>query len=568
MKNVSRWTAALSSRVPQNPNQKRKRGDSHNSFTRSRFGLRLSVEWRGPAKANALPYQRMVAWIVLAILSASSVAADDSVLKQSAQPNIADLAEMRRWPALAEALIEPNLDPADHVQADGMTALHWASRWNHPVAISSLVSFGFRVDAKTGYGVTPLGLASRWGHLNAAIALLDEGADPNLAVNGNETPLMLAARVGNTAICRHLIKHGAEVNASQQQKQTALMWAAAEGHWSVVDLLLDAGAEYRTKLRSGFTAMHFAARHGHGRVVRRLLHAGADINQTMSPQTSSGRNPRKGTSPLMLAVESGHFETAIDLVDWGADPNDERSGFAPLHALSWVRRPPRGDNPDGDPPPVGSGEMGSLQFAVALIERGADVNLRLLKGKHAAARLNAKGATPMLYAAYTSDLEYARLLFDNGASIEIANDDGTTPILAAAGVGIFVADEFPGTEPEAVAMVRQLIDWGANVNDVNQDNETTMHGAAYRSFPKVVEVLAAAGADPQVWHRKNALKATPRQVAEGKRPGSFKPNAATIAAIDQALAAAGMKADDWVREAKIPDWPKADPKSKPPSTEQ
>ena len=36
----------------------------------------------------------------------------------------------------------------------------------------------------------------------------------------------------------------------------------------------------------------------------------------------------------MLAVQNGHFELAIALVDAGADPNDVRTGFTPLHMIA------------------------------------------------------------------------------------------------------------------------------------------------------------------------------------------------------------------------------------------
>ncbi len=45
------------------------------------------------------------------------------------------------------------------------------------------------------------------------------------------------------------------------------------------------------------------------------------------------------------------------LVKAGANPNDQRSGFTPLHTLTWVRKPNRGDDPDGQPPPTGSGNL-------------------------------------------------------------------------------------------------------------------------------------------------------------------------------------------------------------------
>ena len=112
-------------------------------------------------------------------------------------------------------------------------------------------------------------------------------------------------------------------------------------------------------------------------VVRALLKAGVDVNETMQPRKSSGKGPRKGMSPLILAVENGHFELAEALLDAGADPNDQRSGFTALHTLTWVRKPNRGDGDDGDPAPIGSGNLSSLQFVRKLVQHGADVNARL-----------------------------------------------------------------------------------------------------------------------------------------------------------------------------------------------
>ncbi|KAA5543604.1 ankyrin repeat domain-containing protein [Roseiconus nitratireducens] len=459
---------------------------------------------------------------------------------QSAESSIADLAEQQRWKDVVASLGDQGLGDqgkVDAPQPDGMTALHWAAFWNQPKVVEQLLAAGAKEDVATEYGITPLAVACRLGHDEAANVLLGAGADAQTVLAGGETVLMHAARAGNAALVEALIERGAAVDAKQRDGQTALMWAAARGNLEAVDVLLEHGCDWQHDLRSGFTALHFAARQGHADIVRRLLDAGADIQATMNPLRTSGRAPRKGMSPLLLAVESGHFELALMMVDWGADPNDQRSGFAPLHALSWVRRPPRGDNAMGDPPPVGSGQVGSLQFARELVRRGADVNLQLEDGKYRAARLNDRGATPLLYAAYTSDLPYARLLVELGADVQLANADGTTPLLAAAGVGIFVADEFPGTEAETLAMVRQLVQWGGHLDDRDEHGETVVHGAAYRSFPRVVDLLVELGAQPEHWNRKNQLGSTPKQIAQGKRPGSFKPNPETEAAIDRALQA-------------------------------
>ncbi len=68
-----------------------------------------------------------------------------------------------------------------------------------------------------------------------------------------------------------------------------------------------------------------------------------------------------------------------------------------------------------------------------------------------------------------------------------------------------------------------------------------MHGAAYKSLPEMVAFLAENGADIKLWNRKNKYGWTPLLIAQGHRPGNFKPSAETIAAIQNVMRAAGVK---------------------------
>ena len=318
------------------------------------------------------------------------------------------------------------------------------------------------------------------------------------------------------------------------------MWAAAEGHAEVVQSLIEAGADFRTPLPSGFTPLLFAAREGRNDVALALLKAGADVNETISSKQPSGRAPRAGTGPLILAVENGHFEVAIALLKAGADANDQRSRFAALHAITWVRKPNRGDDPDGDPPPIGSGNMTSLQFVRELVAHGANVNIRLEKGASGRGILSRVGATPFLLAAVTADVPLMRLLIELGADPRTPNADNCTPLMAAAGVGTIAPSEEAGTEPEALEAVSLALELGGDVNAVDNNGETAMHGAAYKSFPKIVELLADQGAKIEVWNEKNKYGWTPLLIAEGYRVGNFKPSAETIAALHRVMIAQGV----------------------------
>lgn len=473
---------------------------------------------------------RLFSVVLLCLTLSQTTAADTPV---------ADTAEGAEWASLASELAAGS--DANVTQVDGTTALHWAAWHNNADAVETLIKHGADVKVANNYGVTALSMACTNGNAAIIRQLLDAGADVNAAQPSGETPLMTAARTGRIEAVQLLIDHKADVNTKERSDQTAIMWAASEGHADVVKSLIKAGAEFETPLKSGFNALFFAVREGRQAATDVLLDAGADINSVMNPESKGPRVPRQGTSPLLLAVENGHFELAAHLLDRGADANDQRSDFTALHVLTWVRKPNLGDDVDGDPPPIGSGNMTSLELVRQLVQQGANVNTRLEKGRSGRGRLNQTGATPFLLAADTADIPYLKLLLELGADPTISNADQCPPILAAAGIGTLAPGEEAGTEDEAIAAVQLLLDLGADINTVDKNGETTMHGAAYGSLPKMVRFLADHGADIAVWNQKNKYGWTPLLIAEGYRPGNFKPAAATIEAIHEVMLKAGVQ---------------------------
>jgi uncharacterized protein len=477
-------------------------------------------------------WRRTFALVLLGLgLAAAAAAAESAAL--------ADAAEHRDWVGV-RALLQKNAADVNAAQVDGTTALHWAVYHDDADAVRLLVRARANANAVNRYGVPPLALASTNGNAVIVALLLEAGADANATMKGAETALMLAARSGNAEAVKALLTRGARIEARERRGQTALMWAAAEGHTAVVRALIEAGADLKATVESGFTPFFFAVRQGHLDVVRAFLTAGIDVN-AMLPSSGAARS----VSPLVLAVQNGHFDLALALVDAGANPNDVRTGFAPLHLISWVRRP---DNSDiSDPaPPVGSGRLSSLQFVREIVKRGANVNVRAPEGAprqpNTSSKVETSGATPFLFAADRSDLQLMRLLLELGADPLLANSNNTTPLMAAAGVGTGEPAEEAGEESEALEAVNMLLDLGADINAVNGDGETVMHGAAHNIYPLVLNLLAKRGADPKVWSRPNKYDRTPLFIAEGfVNPGGLpRPDAPTLEAVTRLMLAAGL----------------------------
>ena len=466
---------------------------------------------------------------------------------------LADAAE-RQDRAAVRTLLTGGVD-VNATQSDGTTALHWAAYHEDAAIAASLLKAGANVNAANRYGVPPLALACTNGNMALVRLLLDAGADANATMKGGETVLMMAARSGSVDAVKALLVRGARHDAAERRGQTALMWASAEGHAGVVKALIEAGADINATLDSGFTPLFFAVREGRIEVVRALLDAGIDVNAPLrrrerAPETAASYGPYKmagrGTSPLLLAVQNGHFELAIALVDAGANPNDMQTGFSPLHTLSWIRKPDSSDISDPSIP-TGSGRLTSLQFVREMVKRGANVNLRLEKGTpkvpSTSSRIGSEGATPFLLAADRSDVALMRLLLELGADPLLANDSHTTPLMAAAGLGTTEPLEEAGEETEALEAVKMLLDLGAPINAVDDNGDTAMHGAAYAAYPSVVKLLASRGADPQIWKERNKNGVTPLFAAEGYIGRLPRPDKPTIEAVTHLMLAAGLSTE-------------------------
>ncbi len=465
----------------------------------------------------------------------------------AARAPLADAAEQRDKTSIGKLLASAGVD-VNATQVDGTTALHWAAYHADAETAALLIQAGASVNTLNRYGVPPLAQACTNGNAAIVKLLLQAGADANATMKGGESVLMLAARSGNVEAVRALLARGANPKSRERLGQTALMWAAAEGHTAVVRALIEAGADLDATLDSGFKAFFFAVRGGHLDTARALLAAGADVKAMMqrSGKLRRGQVSGPGTSPLMLAVKNGHFELAIALIDAGADPNDIRTGFTPLHMIAGVRKP---DSSDGSDPatPTGLGRFSSADFVREIVKRGAKVNFRLPPGSPkqpaTSSSIGTDGATPFLIAADRGDVPLMRLLRELGADPLLPNSDNTTPLMAAAGVGTNEPQEEAGEESEAVEGVKMLLDLGADINTVDKNGDTVMHGAAYNISPLVVKLLAERGANPQIWKKPNKAGGTPLFIAEGYISRLPRPDTPTIEAITKLMHAAGISTE-------------------------
>jgi ankyrin repeat protein len=329
-----------------------------------------------------------------------------------------------------------------------------------------------------------------------------------------------------------LIRAGADVNARESWKgQTALMWAASANNAAAVTRLLAAGAERDATSSGGeYTALKFAVRAGAIAATRALLAAGADVEATLADDTSL----------LVLAVTNAHYELAAVLLEAGADPNAAAQGWTALHQIAWSRRWNMGFNLPG---PSQTGDLDSLELVRRLVAHGADINARQTAEPRDGNRnkLDRIGATPFVLASKSCDLPLQRMLLEQGADPSIATGGGTTAVMAAAGVGIWAPGENPGTHEECLAAAQLAFEvGGGDVNAINDEGDTALHGAVYRggAIP-IIEFLIAQGARLDVI---NDLGWMPVTAADGVEytPAVLKRYPEAAALLRREMAARGL----------------------------
>lgn len=409
-------------------------------------------------------------------------------------------------------------------QGDGATALHWAAHWNEAQTALQLIRAGAKVNAADDSGTTPLSLACLNANPVLVKALLDAGANPNVTRSSGETPLMTAALTGNVEVVKMLLEHGAQTPAKEISRgQTSLMRAVAANHPDVVRALIAAGADVRSRSTNSFTALLFAAQQGNLEIARQLLAAGSDVNEMAPDGVGGDTNARIMYKPdteagaLLVAIDSGHPEMAKFLIEKGAAVNQNGAGRTPLHSAVQRQMP---------------------DVVELLLSKGADPNARLGKllplmsryiFQQAGIDTSIIGATPFWLAAYYSDVRLMKLLLEHGADPKINTNDQTTPLMAAAGVDFIEGQDRRGhrwlqlsTLPlqlEAIEAVKVLLGLGSDVNAVNNNKQTALHGATYFGSEPLIQLLVDRGARLDA---VNKLGQTPYYIAQGVyHSGSF-----------------------------------------------
>jgi ankyrin repeat protein len=423
------------------------------------------------------------------------------------------------------------------------------------VAVATLLRDHVPVNSPEGDGSTALHWAAYGNNLVLAEELLNAKADPN-AVTRIEalTPLYIACQTGSAPMIELLLKYGAKVNQANSLGTTPLMIAAASGSASAVEVLIAHGADVKQQETvHEQNALMFAANLNRSDAIRVLLAHGADPNVaskvTMIPKIqfrslmpdavdkdTSGRTGTKAVGHLHKSdakqdavatdaktdAEAGSSEDEV--ANKAAAPS---TAVAPAVADDAAKRPRRdygAKSMGGMTPLLYAARQGNIASGEALLEGGAKIN-EVSGSEH---------TTPLVLAIANGHLDFAKMLVDHGADVNLANDQGVAPLYATIDVK-WVPYEWspePLIDQEKTGyldLMKILLTHGANPNArlekqvwsrvlsenrnwIDPAGATAFWRAAQADDVEAMKLLKSNGADPNI---PSKLGTTPMMVAAG-----------------------------------------------------
>ena len=352
----------------------------------------------------------------------------------------------------------------DAVDLNGETALHRASSANLVTEAQTLLEHGAFVGSRDNNASTPLILATELGHITVVRLLLQFGADTEAKNKQGMTPLLQATESGHTAVVRLLLQFGADTEAKNKQGMTPLLQAAESGHTAIVQLLLPFKADIEVRSQDGRTPLYRAMMRRHFDTARLFLQLGADINAKDS----------YAKTLLACSLERGDQVMAQMLIDEGT--NIEVSDSIGNTALHYAAA------------------YGFRVMVSKLLETGAQKNVTNAYGStplHVAIDQKCASLTFQKARDYTFDT--VQLLVDAGASIEMGDNRGRTPLHLAA-------------REANKASIRILLDRGANIKAEDTKGLLPLDYAAVTGSLEVFSFLFERWADVMAESSENAVE--------------------------------------------------------------
>ncbi|XP_045471558.1 serine/threonine-protein phosphatase 6 regulatory ankyrin repeat subunit A-like isoform X2 [Harmonia axyridis] len=421
--------------------------------------------------------------------------------------------------------------PVNAVDNQGCTPLHLAARYDleskcvdyfleHKADPLSKDKKGFTPLHYAVAGTTPLMLAAREGHSQCAIVLVLAKASVTICDKiNNMTAVHYCAKNGYHECLREIFKRGEgkeTIEMTDSLQRTPLMLAVSFNHIECVKVLLEYALNVEKVVNMVDNDLHSslfrAVTLGHSKILQLLLAKNAKANLV----------DVNGKSAIHLAAACAHLSCLQILVEY-LEPNDaivmDRQECTALHWACY-----RGNTSCTEyllkkglfktlignkfSPVHCASYSGSVQCLQLLLET---------YGKEIVNLCDTRKRYPLHICALHGHIESAKLLLDNGATLDALDEEERTPFIAAAQFGqndiieLFLHYKVDKNHQDksgntalhwaclnkhmstAVLLLEGMTDYNV-IHSINKQNKTALHLAARNGLVCVTRELLKRGA--------------------------------------------------------------------------
>jgi ankyrin repeat protein len=404
--------------------------------------------------------------------------------------------------AMLRLLLEAGVD-ANAADPQGDSALITAARIGNLDSVKALLEAGAVVDARDpNFEQTALMVAVRADHLDVVRLLAERGATVNAKTRTGATPpWVLPNSVPGFGHGVGIIRGGLPARGLRGPipgGMSPLLYAARDGRVDTARYLLDTGADINQPDVNNITPLVMALSNNHPGVARLLIDRGANINaadwygRTPLWAAVEARNMDIDNATFLNNVDRAPYLELIQvLLDKGANPNARMQESAPIRrsmltitgSLAWV-------DFTGQTPFLTASLAADLTVMRMLLTHGADAHIPTFAGTTAlmaaagvnwvvdqtfdegpkarldAVRLchelgmdvnavNSMGLRALHGAANRGSDDILQFLVDKGATLDVKDKEGRTPMTWAEGV--FLATHPARPKPASIALIKKLM---------------------------------------------------------------------------------------------------------------
>lgn len=396
-------------------------------------------------------------------------------------------------------LIEYGLD-VNEKNINGIVPLHITTQRGNLEIVKLLLDNGANVNETTVLGDSALHYAIQHEYEEIVKLLIDKGADINLVNKNKISPIHRAINIESLSLIKYLVKKGVnldvknnnglnilsivssfnnlpmikflfrqhQINEQSDLKFTALHFATFKGNFSVSKFLIEHGADLNIPDNKGRTPIFHTVSEGHYQIVDYLISNGADINIKDCEQNTL----------LRLACSRGYVNIIELLISKGMDVNEiDYEGNTLAYIASYTNQ---------------------LEVVECLLKYNVDVSIKSNNNK-----------TPLHYACIHENINMIKCLIDNVKDKvsyvnELYNNNKSCLHIAV--------------ENGNLKIIKLLVSYGASINIKDQNGNTPLHISLFNHLEedenKMIKYLIFLNADINI---KNNLDESPLDMAIEKK---------------------------------------------------